>query len=548
VLLLVLVAPPISGSAAPSCSVLDGKYNVHPGEWADGIQAPGISVVSASDQSVVFTVDGTHTLDALCVKTGGAINGYRSDTALPARGPVTVTLTPTATGSGKGIGSVSFDTSVSPVTCPDVAPPSTLHFDQPVYIDQHRDGGEPVSIVADDGSLIAGAHLGTTLIKPQTVPDPDWVQNYRNQTLVWRSTDDGATWQHIEVLPLTNMHSPTSTGFSDPDFAKDSAGNLYGTEIDLANVSVFSSHDGGKTWPDANAIADSGDRPWLAARGPNVVYLRVTGDLEKSTDGGQTWTTLTDPPNAYGKLFADPTDPNGLLIARNPAQGAGVVVSRDDGQHWTTYPVPGSKRIDNTVITGVGVDKQGWAYEGYIQGTSMLFSSWDPSNQQWASPVTIPRVGTGSRLMWAWTVAGAGGRAAVGWYELTPVAGQTNTFDIRVYVAVTENAHGTTVTCSDGSTKFVPPMFSVADAIGRPIYRGAQPCTGTGCNASGDRRLGDFFTVNYDAAGKVFVTTGDTQITGPAGQPDTQSHPLFAIADSGSPRLVGSSACSFLCP
>ncbi|MEA2460126.1 MAG: hypothetical protein QOH90_303, partial [Actinomycetota bacterium] len=378
----------------------------------------------------------------------------------------------------------------------------------------------------------------TTLINPRTVPDPDWATNYGNQTLVWRSTDDGKTWQHIELLPGVDMHSAQSTGFSDPDFAMDAGGNLYGTEIDLANVAVFSSHDNGKTWPDANAVADSGDRPWLAGREDGVVYLRITGNLQKSTDGGATWTTLTDPPNAYGKLMTDPTDPQGLYIPVNPSQGAGVVVSRDDGHTWTTYKVPGSKRIDNTTITGVGVDSDGWVYEGYIQGTELKFASWNPETTEWSTPVTIPRTTAGSRLMWVWTVAGDAGRAAVGWYELVPVTGQANVFDIRPHIAVTENARGTTLTCPDGSSRSFDPRFSVADAVGRATYRGPQPCTGTGCNVTGDRRLGDFFTINFDQEGKVFLTTGDTTLLGPAGQPNTQSHPLFSIATDSSPKLI----------
>jgi hypothetical protein len=236
--------------------------------------------------------------------------------------------------------------------------------------------------------------------------------------------------------------------------------------------------------------------------------------------------------------MADPTDPEGLFIPVNPSQGAGVVVSRDDGNTWTTYRVPGSKRIDNTTITGVGVDSEGWVYEGYIQGTELKFSSWNPSTTEWSAPVTIPRTGSGSRLSWVWTVAGDAGRAAVGWYELVPVTGQTNVFDIRPHIAVTENARGSTIGCPDGSSRSFEPSFSVSDAVGRAIYRGPQPCTGTGCNITGDRRLGDFFTINFDQEGKVFLTTGDTTILGPAGQPNTQSHPLFSIATDSSPRLV----------
>ena len=412
---------------------------------------------------------------------------------------------------------------------PEQAP---LRFRPPVFVDQHRSGGEPVSIVADDGSIIMGAHLGTTLFNPKTVPEADWLTQYANQTYVWRSTDDGATWSRIELAPGVAAHSAMSTGLSDPDFAKDAAGNLYGTEINLANVSVFASHDNGQTWPDANPLANSGDRPWLAGRGPNEVYLRITGSLRKSTDGGATWTELTDP-NAYGKIYVDPTDPQGLYAGSRG--GVGVEVSRDDGLTWTSHRL--EEAANNSVMKSIGVDAEGWVYYGYLQGDAVKFASFDPGATTWSDPVTIPRVGAEDATpFWAWTVAGDAGRAAIGWYEAEPIG--DGSYKVRVYVAVTENARGSIVECENGSTIPVAPQFSVADAARRPVHVGGFPCSGTGCNATGDRRLGDFFTINFDRLGRVFVATGDTTRTNVRDTEYMVSRPLFIGAEDDSPRLL----------
>src|SRR5439155_25032405 len=92
-LVLTLVLPAMPGTAAAgTCGPLDGKYEVKKHSWVKGVQAPGIQIVSASGRSVVFAVDETHALDALCVQTGKTLNGYQSDTTLPARGPATITL------------------------------------------------------------------------------------------------------------------------------------------------------------------------------------------------------------------------------------------------------------------------------------------------------------------------------------------------------------------------------------------------------------------------------------------------------------------------
>lgn len=419
-----------------------------------------------------------------------------------------------------------------------VAPPiPKLEFKKPVWIDKQTSGGEPVSVIADDGSIIVGAHLGTTLAFLRTIPDPEWLAGYRNQTLVWRSTDHGKTWKEVELLPGLGGHSPTSTGFSDPDFAKDSAGNLYGTEIDLANVSIFSSHDNGQTWPDANPIADSGDRPWLAARGDGEVYLRITGHLQKSLDGGTTWTTLTDP-DAYGKIFIDPTDPKGLYAGS--ANGVGVEVSRDDGMTWETHSVGGQGLSNNSVMTSIGVGTDGFVHYGFVDGVDdqaeIKYSVFDPEAERWSSPVSIPRIGKGTPF-WAWTVAGDDGRGAVGWYEAEQLPENPGQYYVRAYVAATNNAKGSTHKCGKGEFT-VPPRFSVADVAGRPIHVGQGPCSGTGCNVIGDRRLGDFFTINFDDKGRLFVTTGDTTLKGPGGLEYQVSRPLFVMATDESPRML----------
>jgi hypothetical protein len=140
--------------------------------------------------------------------------------------------------------------------------------------------------------------------------------------------------------------------------------------------------------------------------------------------------------------------------------------------------------------------------------------------------------------MWVWTVAGDDGRVAVGWYEYVAVPGQSGVYEIRVAVAVSTNARGSTHTCEDGTTIQVPPQFSLADVADRPIHTGQVPCTGTGCNVSGDRRLGDFFTVNFDRLGRVFVATGDTTRVATGGVQYTQASPLFVRATDDSPRLL----------
>jgi len=140
--------------------------------------------------------------------------------------------------------------------------------------------------------------------------------------------------------------------------------------------------------------------------------------------------------------------------------------------------------------------------------------------------------------MWPWIIAGDDGRAAVVWYQ--NLAGEPTKF--YIFAAVTHNAHGTTVTCSDGSEKFIQPQFTVVNASQRTIHEGHICLDGTACNANpsfdgGDRRLGDFFSVNFDHNGDLYIVSGDTRLPSLSGGKKPVGNPIF-IKQSGGDRML----------
>jgi hypothetical protein len=447
---------------------------------------------------------------------------------------------------------------VDPVTCPSVASPD-LSFGAPQYIDTARAGGEPVSQVAQDGSIIVSAHAGTTHVykNPAAAPgSPDFVVGYTNETLNWRSADDGKTWKYIGVAgQAAGPHTVTSSGFSDPDLAMDYSGRIYNTEINLANDSVFSSVDDGQSFPFGNPLAGNGDRPWLTGQDPNEVFLYINSTpfhyLQRSTDGGQTFTTVagdtpgsTDFP-ATGKLQNDPLNPHHGLIGPDGVDG--ITISPDDGATWQEYP--GAHLGKSTQFFGApAVDRAGWAYvaaAGGYGGSSdttpsgeVTFAYFNRDTTEWNDgKITIPT--PAGDALWPWMAAGDDGRVAVVWYQ--SLAGKPDEF--YIYAAYTLNGHGTTVTCSDGSSQFVPPQFSVVNVSGRPIHVGKICLQGTNCNANtsfeaGDRRLGDFFTVNYDLQGNIFIASGDTRLTSLTGSAKPVGNPIFMMQNGGAPLLT----------
>ena len=438
--------------------------------------------------------------------------------------------------------------------CPTVKAPD-LTFDDPIFIDRQRAGGEPVSVVAQDGSIIVGAHAGTTHIykNPSAAAGArDFLVGYTNQTLHWRSVDGGDTWEYIGLLgQREGPHTVQSTGFSDPDLTIDAGGRIYDTEIDLANVAVFSSTDDGQSFPFGTPLAFSGDRPWLTGQEKDEVYLYINlpKTFWRSTDGGTTFLPLPQPP-ITSKAYVDPLNPTKGLIG--PVGSGRFAISANDGQSWDIQDLgPLGPTVD--FFDSIGVDRAGNVYQagagGYSGASdtspsgSVTFTYYERATGDTnetdmdGSTINIP-MPPGDAL-WPWLAAGDDGRVAVTWYQ--NLAGKPNAF--YMFVAYTHNGHGTTVTCSDGSTKFVPPQFTVVNASQRPIHLGKICLNGTNCNANpdfegGDRRLGDFFTINFDMNGDLFVVGTDTTLKNPLGGPKPVGNPVFVKQDGGDPILA----------
>src|SRR5712672_1616765 len=210
-----------------------------------------------------------------------------------------------------------------------LAAASSVGFSAPSFVDRVRAGGEPGIIHSNKfGNLVYTSHEGTTHIDrsggPVSIqqflcPGLTTADCYKNHVWIWTSDDRGQTWQlRDEALPYT--------GFSDPDLTQDSSGSIYNTGIDLVNDALFSSQDGGKTWPHGTTNCHNGDRPWLAGGTTGEVFMTTdtaenghevfrssnygdscsaTGIIDNGTVNGESY-------SGFGKLVYDPFD--GSLI------------------------------------------------------------------------------------------------------------------------------------------------------------------------------------------------------------------------------------------
>ncbi len=425
----------------------------------------------------------------------------------------------------------------APGPCP---APKPMTFAAQTIIDETRAGGEPMIQTHPDGTLMYGSHAGTTHFFTPEVANPTSLafgQNYMGQTYFWYSKDNGTTWTFVDrSLPPDN--DPMS-GFSDPDFAIDKAGNVYLSEINLANVAVSKSTNVAEGFVLQNFFGMTlTDRQWKEADEENVVYMvgNALGGgtfptdpvgnnghiLLKTKDGGVTWTAAQQDNEGLGDLRVDKR--NGTLYQARYAGGelkmaayrnaraddltAEEVVIADGVQmlaHWPSFDLDADGNLYITWDESGTGDREAGVWYAYSTD----------AGKTWSKPAAVS-VGPETRI-WPWLAVGDTGRVGIAWFqadaELPDNDAETEgTHAWRVHAAQSITGLG----CADSTQ----PGFSVSTATSEPIHHGTVCQSGTTCQAFlTDRRLGDYFAVEIDPSGAFVAAYSDTSKGGSVSLP-----------------------------
>ena len=177
---------------------------------------------------------------------------------------------------------------------------------------------------------------------------------------VWKTDDDGATWQVIwEHMPSTSI-GDIAVAPSNPDIVWVGTGEANIFRASMAGVGIYKSTNAGRTWQhmgltDTQTIA----RIVVHPTNPNIVYVAASGhewtDNEmrgvfKTIDGGLVWQRVLykSPRSGAIDLVMDPRDPNTLYAATwqrirrkwsdprvEPGYNeSGVLKTTDGGRTW----------------------------------------------------------------------------------------------------------------------------------------------------------------------------------------------------------------------
>ncbi len=201
-----------------------------------------------------------------------------------------------------------------------------------------------IAVAASDPNVI---YVGTG--------EADWREDLTYGDGMWRSTDGGATWQHLG-LEDTRHIAVVRVDPKNADVVYVAAmGHAFGPN---PTRGVFRSTDGGKTWQKVLFVDDSTGAIDLALDpvNPRILYAALWKDqrfpwgfsagggksgLWKSTDGGDTWTDITTgvglPPRPLGRIgiAVSPANPSRLWASVEAADSTGGIFRSDDaGKTW----------------------------------------------------------------------------------------------------------------------------------------------------------------------------------------------------------------------
>ena len=357
---------------------------------------------------------------------------------------------------------------------------------------------------------------------------------------LWKSTDKGTTFSWLgqpdgtqDPCVATNT-CVAGLGGGDDSIDVSSGGYLYISSLLTTSVTMSVSYDGGiggaepgQKWEvnPASATIPVDDRQWVAAYGPQTVYMtfdqapvNTTIWFTKSTDAGKTWSAPSQliPLQTLARENNVAVDQyNGNIYTTYLPTGKPyelhLLKSTDGGTTWTNaiiYSGPTNSCLENSFPI-IAVDRGGNVHVVFTRSTGCtartnahvyLISSGD-GGSTWTTPLQIDN-GTGNNsTVMPYINGGSPGVVNVTWYgstmtspDNTPSAPDKSDW-WNIYFAQVTNAL---------QANPVIAQSMVAPAVHNlPICSQGSACAGT------SRDLGEYYSMTTDADGNANIAYSD---------------------------------------
>lgn len=209
---------------------------------------------------------------------------------------------------------------------------------------------------------------------------------------LYRSTNDGASWDSVRFFDTLNVNEPL--------LLSNNYLSVQGSNIVIvgSNGYLTESTDGGTTWTNKNYSVNSGSNFYLSItmKSASDIWLSSTGgvgSLLHSTNAGLNWSAVPSAHNVAIFQLDFPTTDTAYSVAGNVAGGIGQVAkSTNGGMNWTLLPNPAINHTFQTLDFPNGST-------GYVGGGgSGLLSNVYKTTNGGANWITQSLGGTGSVL------------------------------------------------------------------------------------------------------------------------------------------------------
>ncbi|RKX18962.1 MAG: hypothetical protein DRP35_08465, partial [Candidatus Zixiibacteriota bacterium] len=215
---------------------------------------------------------------------------------------------------------------------------------------------------------------------------------------LWETTDAGQNWQKIlttdDVLGMTCLIQDTRVGHHSVWYY--GTGEGYGasqsaTGAFMLGNGIYKSTDNGQTWSSLTATASNTpqsfdeywDIVWNISVNPavdtaDVVYVASLGYIWQSNDGGNSWTHVLGTASPYSYFTDVLTTPNGVTYATLSSDGSQHGIFRSpDGQTWTDITPDSFPTVfDRIVMTFVPQNENSLYFLGVSKNEGQMSVTW----------------------------------------------------------------------------------------------------------------------------------------------------------------------------